>query len=242
MTSLLKATWIAPLVSVVLLVGMWIEGRFHAIPAANIETYHGAIRRAADDIPYEIEVRAAGAKRPERWHGEDREIPVSSITLLKPNVTKALEYRNLTTGESATFVMVQCADARDMGGHYPPKCYRAHGFREGGRDAREIVVDDRTFQVSVYDFTLENGGEYQERTIYNFFVMPDGSVQRGLGGVRKAAADRHARPLGAAQFQVIFNDPMTESRRDEVFRAVVSGILLDGSPYSLLDAVGAGER
>ena len=62
-----------------------------------------------------------------RWVGQDKEVPKEAQKLLRPN---AILSRIYTSAASPTtwIVVVHCSDARDLDGHYPPKCYPAHGW------------------------------------------------------------------------------------------------------------------
>lgn len=216
----------APLLSLLLLGGIWLDRHLFHLPPGDPAAYHAMVCEVADRLPRNIG----------EWVGTDVEPPESAVSLLNPNVLRGVRFENPTTKERVSLTFVQCRDARDMTGHWPPVCYPAHGWTQRGAEKKEIVVDGSRIPVTIYRFTVEAIDRYQEILIYNFFARPDGVVEDGRGGVRRAAEDPRMKVFGAAQFQVVFEPSMPEGRREEVFRTVVRGL----SP--LLDAWSPGSR
>src|SRR5688500_20314095 len=118
----LAFTVTAPLLSLGLLAGIFAEQRTHLKPA-DAEPYHARARAAVDQVPYFIGT----------WTGQDDEIPVAAQKLLRPNAILMRTFVDSSPGDyrskyrSASLPIVECREARDMVGHYPPICYRPHG-------------------------------------------------------------------------------------------------------------------
>lgn len=202
-------------VSLLLIGGIWLEHQMFHLPAGDAAEYHERIKAVADQLPLRI-----GA-----WSGTKVDPPQAAITLLRPNLTFGREYVNAETGEHVRLMIVQCRDARDMGGHWPPVCYPAHGWTLRDSAEQRLLVDTLTIPVSMYRFTMESIEQYTEIVIYGFFMRPDGILESGRDGVRRAAEDPRLKIFGAAQMQVAFDASMDKGRRDEVFRDLVAGVL-----------------
>jgi len=204
--------WMAPLLTLLLFVGIWGETRaFHA-PSGDATAYHALVRASAANLPYRFG----------DWEGDDIPLPQAAVTLLKPNVLLGRRFENARTGEHVTLLLVQCRDARDMGGHYPPICYPAHGWALREKKQAKVHVDGRTASMMVYRFTFESPERFSEHVIYSFFILPNGRIDSGRDGVDRVAADARAKLFGAAQLQVVFDGSMSEERRNEVFGELVS--------------------
>jgi hypothetical protein len=216
--------YLPPVIGLCLLAGIWADRRLFHLPVGDPGAYHAFVRAVADHLPY----------RTGAWVGTDEEMPPSAIAMLKPNLLLCRRFRNTASRETATFMIVQCRDARDMGGHYPPVCYPAHGWTLQGTQVRHLRVHGTPIPVSVYRFVRESIEDYAEIVIYNFFVRPDGSLESGRGGVREAASNPRMKPFGAGQVQLMFGPTMPAARRDEIFR------LLVGNAFPVVDAIRKG--
>lgn len=192
-------------------------------PAA-IEAYHASVKSVASEFPVNSGV----------WTGHDVDLPPSAIKLLRPNAIVARQYRTEARGgASATLMVVQCEDIRDMQGHYPPNCYPAHGW-----DAGPVTEGARVGELpaSRYEFSRMVGNQAAAMTVYNLFVMPTGDVTGSMDAVRKAGADYGLRPYGAAQLQILIGGDVDESEHQWILdemRAIaepVLGLLLSGAP------------
>ena len=206
-----------------LLAGVGLSGRAATDPAA-VEAYHGTIRDAAAAFPVDFGV----------WIGHEVDVPPSATQLLRPNAIVAREYRTEAMGgASATLMLVQCADIRDMQGHYPPNCYPAHGWTRGDADA-----DARFGPLPAvrYEYTQRVGTQDRAITVYNLFVMPTGEVALSMNAVGKAGADYLLRPYGAAQVQVVIGGEIDRERHPWILSqmheiaAPVLEVLLAGAP------------
>jgi hypothetical protein len=206
-----------------LLMGAAFSDRATKDPVA-INAYHASVKEAVAAFPVSIGV----------WSGHDVDLPPSAIKLLRPNAIVAREYRTESNGGvSATLMIVQCADIRDMQGHYPPNCYPAHGWDSGA-----ITTGARIggLPATRYEFSRMVGNRAAAMTVYNLFVMPTGHVTGSMDEVRKAGADYGLRPYGAAQLQILIGNGVDESLHawvlDEM-RAIaepVLAVLLAGAP------------
>lgn len=216
-----------PLLSVVvggiMLGAIALSDRATKDPAA-IDAYHASVREAVADFPVNAGV----------WIGHDVELPPSAIKLLRPNAIVAREYRTESHGGlSATLMIVQCEDIRDMQGHYPPNCYPAHGWDAGATSTGSRVGPLPAWR---YEFSRVAGNRAAAMTVYNLFVMPTGEVTGSMDAVRKAGADYGLRPYGAAQLQVLIGEDADELMHqwilDEMFAIAdpVISVLLAGAP------------
>jgi hypothetical protein len=183
---------------------------FH-LPPADATAYHARVREAAATLPYNI-----GA-----WLGTDTPVPPSAVALLRPNVILSRQYQDVRTGRTATLLVVQCEDARDLLGHYPPVCYVAHGWSMRGKVPRERQVDGRLIPVTDYTFTSTRIDRASELRIDNFMVLPDGQVCRDMDAVETVAQDYRRKFFGAAQIQIITDTQWSDDDRDDLFRQLI---------------------
>lgn len=167
------------------------------------------------------------------WVGRPGTIPRSAVELLNANEAISISFRHIATGESVELVLVHCADARDLIGHYPPVCYPAHGWThqsteevslsglaadENGSEEQEPgPLVGRELPCSYYRFERINEGYSHSMSVLNYMVLPDGRIGRSMDIVTRAASDLTQRGKGAMQVQVLFRDPtMTDKRRLEI--------------------------
>lgn len=172
---------------------------------------------------------------------EKPEPPPSASQLLRPNAIAAKVLRNETSGKQATLIIVQCRDARDMAGHYPPNCYPAHGWQvkgeplapesvsmsfgehavgsDGGNGAaREPLL----IPYQVYEFKRAGGVIREKRIrIFSFFAIPGRGLVPDIKYVKEAAEDYRVRPYGAAQIQVIVDGYEDEAESRRIFEDVM---------------------
>lgn len=190
---------LAYILTPLLLLGIALERRTFVAPA-DAAPYHEAVRAAIALIP-----RQVGP-----WIGADAEVPEPAQRLLRPNAILARQFQRTDPAASASLVVVQCRDTRDLIGHYPPVCYPAHGWIAGGMDDLEMEVDGDATPVRRYEFTRSSWGRESSLVVYSFFVIPGQGRVRGMDAVGRAAADYSRRHFGAAQVQVVFADPPAE--------------------------------
>jgi hypothetical protein len=155
------------------------------------------------------------------WVSLDAPIPEAAITMLRPNLTISRKYSNIETGEEATLLLVQCRDARDLFGHYPPVCYAAHGFKVIESSARDWQLDGLTIHGMEYTFTSTRPDVMTSMVIYDFMILPNGKTCRDMDGVYASARDPQRRQLGAAQLQILLSPTMPQEQRDALFLSLV---------------------
>lgn len=199
----MKGPFLSVLVSAVMLTGIGLAGR-ERIDKAAVERYHQSVKAAAGRFPLDF-----GS-----WTGHEVELPPSATQLLRPNAIVAREYQTREHGGvSVTLMLVQCADTRDMQGHYPPNCYPAHGWEAGGMGASDIEEGAvfGSIPAARYDFFQQIGDDVRRIRVYNLFVLPSGATTTSMDEVREASADYQVRPYGAAQVQVLLDGAIPES-------------------------------
>ncbi|HYO11379.1 MAG TPA: hypothetical protein VER17_20610 [Tepidisphaeraceae bacterium] len=211
-----------PLLSVGLLAGIVAEQRTHLKPQ-DVEPYHARAAAAIGEIPYIMGT----------WTGEDKKVPLAAQKLLRPNVILSRAYVDSSPSQashvarSASLLVVQCRDSRDMVGHYPPICYRAQGKTQDEKYSgpRDWQVGGKTISGYEYQFTEVWHGQTFRTTVYNFLIVPGRGIVRDMKGVEEAAEDYQQRHYGAAQFQVVFGGLASADRsreeRDEMFAALI---------------------
>jgi hypothetical protein len=217
------------LIAASMLVGVAFSQRV-SIDHDAVAAYHARMKRVIQSMPIDH-----GA-----WTSSEVPIPPSATKLLRPNALIAREYRTQENGGvTATILVVQCADIRDMQGHYPPNCYPAHGWSE---DEQAADASFGSLDAVRYEFVRSTGKQGSGITVYNLFVLPSGRVTHSMDAVRKAGADYVVRPYGAAQIQVVINSGVARERHawvlDEMYTIArpVLDALLGGA-----QAVGKGE-
>jgi len=226
----------APLLSVGLLAGIFAEQRTHLKPQ-DVEPYHARAKAAVDQVPYFIGT----------WSGQDDEIPVAAQKLLRPNAILNRRFVDSTPGADgrttyryASLLIVQCRDSRDMVGHYPPICYRAHGLSidEKSCGPRDWTVNGKTIPGYEYHFTEVLAGRSTRTTVYNFLIVPGRGIVRDMKGVEQAAEDYQQRYYGAAQFQVVFQSEGSAERSREERDAIFATLM--GPNIQLLETLTSG--
>ncbi len=216
-----------PILAATLLAGIVNEQRRHIKPA-DVEPYHARAKAAMDAVPYVIG----------EWTGRDDEITPAAQKLLRPNaiLNRAYQTPPGRFHREASLLIVQCRDSRDMVGHFPPICYRAHGMTAEsfpGCSAkveaglwRDWPVGNETIPGVEYRFTHRRHGEFWRTTVYNFFIVPQKGMVRDMQGIADAAEDYQQRYYGAAQFQVVFtslaSEDLSQAGHDEIFATLLT--------------------
>lgn len=213
--------------------------------SAAIGAEHLARPRAGDAAPFHARVRQAAEKIPRTLPGgwvsdEDMKLDEAAIALLQPNSTLQRLYKNPESGMSFILLLVQCRTARDMGGHYPPVCYRGKGYDPVGSASGtrfQCHVGARTIAGVDYSFNKYFAGRSENIVVRNLIIMPDGRFAQDIQQVRSAAADYLRQYYGAAQIQLVFNaDNVPASERDAIFSSLMNEV------QPLLDALTSGGK
>jgi hypothetical protein len=210
-------------VTLLLLGGLTAESMSRPKPK-DAEPFHQRVRQVCDEMP-----RAIG-----EWVGTDIAIPPAAVALLRPNAIVHRRFVQQSTGRRSDFLLVQCRDARDMLGHYPPVCYPAHGWTQRSATPVEWQVEPKTFQGMEYEYTRVEEGQTITCVVSNLIILPDGRVARGMDDISKVAADYLRQFYGAAQIQIVVDAGV----RLEARREIVSMVL--GAHVQLLETLSSG--
>jgi len=219
--------WLAGAIAAAMLVGVTVHG--HSFPSGrNAEPYHAAVRDAAMQLP----------RRIGPWVGRDTEMPEAAIALLRPNVMLSRRYQHERTGRSFELLLVQCADARDMEGHFPPVCYPAFGWNQAEADPQVFQIDGLSVAAMEYKFMRQtSGGRRYGAWVNNIILLPQGRFATTMSEIRRLAGTYSDRFFGAAQVQLIFDDRWTQSQRRQVTEQVLTPLrplmelILSGSTF-----------
>jgi len=214
-----------PGLCLLLLAGLVAEANTRVKPS-DAEPFHRQAYAAIHSIPAIMEQG--------QWISQDEPEPPTATALLRPNAILSRRYlKRLPDGQilSAGVLIVQCKDARDMQGHYPPRCYPANGAEMVGPPLpRTWVINGVSIGGMEYHFTQLTEGRNQALCVYNFFVIPEipglasGAV-RGIcpdiTAVYQSGEDYQRRYFGAAQFQFVFPGELSQPSRDQIFASLM---------------------
>jgi len=229
---------VAPVLSIGLLAGMNVEHGGYVKPQ-NADAYHRwaqsaiGLQTGKDTDPQGSVPHIIGD-----WTGEEVEIPTAAQQLLRPNAILSRLYRDNSANKNrlriASLLIVQCADPRDMLGHYPPVCYKAFGETLAFEQPRQWNVRGLKIDGMEYEFNRVVPGRKMTRVVYNFIVVPGKSIVRDMESLGKASEFYQQRYFGAAQIQVVVpvdasNNERTDADReadrkdlDRVFAELIS--------------------
>ncbi|MGH7213913.1 MAG: hypothetical protein ACREIT_04040 [Tepidisphaeraceae bacterium] len=231
---------VAPACSVAVLGAVVAENSRHVKPE-NVEPYHRWARQAIGLQVTKIGVEdsetthtasaeeAIAGQVPfiiDTWTGREDQIPAAAQQLLKPNAILSRTYVDndpaMNHYREAAFLIVQCRDSRDMIGHYPPICYKAHGEKmEGPGKQRKWQFDDLPIHGMEYEFSRHANGRTYKRIVYNFLIVPGRQIVPDMDGLLAASEYRYQRYYGAAQFQLVMSAQLPREERDEIFKALI---------------------
>lgn len=208
-------------VTLSLLGGLWFEKSLFHLPRGDAEPYHERIRTESDQMPYQIG----------DWIGIDVEIPPAAITLLKPNALINRRFKHQQTGKMVSMLVIQCGDARDLLGHYPPVCYVSGGWVQLSATPVDWQINDLTIRGVEYEFERSTFERSSRIIVDNFMILPSGVTARDMDAVNTAAQDYRRKFYGAAQFQFVFSENSSSDERNEIVPAFINANL------PLLDAI-----
>ena len=211
--QMLLKSLIAPAVGLLLVAGLVLERQTWPQPK-DADAYHARVAEAIRDVPEQI----AG------FNSEPVELPNAAVTLLRPNEILSRRYRDPQTGRSFQFLIVHCRDARDMVGHYPPRCYPNSGWEM--IEHRLPTLDDAATAGSAtwadrhvhYAFEQHLPGSSARLHVANLIVLPDGTFGQTMSDVNRIARNRQFRVYGAAQLQFVFHGDFSSAHRQEIVR------------------------
>ncbi len=179
--------------------------------SVDAEPYHLHVREAAVAVPYQFA----------SWLGVDVPVPQGAINLLKPNVVISRRFEELGTGRRVSVLLVQCKDARDILGHFPPICYPGQGWTLISSTPRDWKIDGAPIHGTSYVFNPGTSGMGQRVVIDNFMLLPDGSTAPDMDAVEIAAQDARRKYFGAAQVQLVYDPSLSQQDREEMLGTFV---------------------
>jgi hypothetical protein len=227
--KLSTGTWLWPAVAILMLGGIVAEARTHLKPA-DADKHLEQCRLAILAVPTTI----VGPYGTWSGSGAGAEIPAAATNLLHPNVILSRKYvRAGDEAESVSFLIVDCGDARDLQGHYPPNCYPAQGQNKISSTPRIWHLKDMDVSGIEYHFApRDQVGD--EEVVYNFFVTPhvpgamvshhklDGVICPDMDSIYASGEDYQRRWFGAAEFQLVSTVQMSQEQRDNAFIDLLS--------------------
>ncbi len=206
---------LAPVLAAGLLLGM-AAVNFSFPTAEDAEDYHQRVLTLTEAAP-----TAFG-----NWTSRPVEIPPSAVELLRPNAILSRTFTDRAGRREASFLIVQCRDARDLSGHWPPNCYKANGYTAVSADPVTWTVDGAEFPGIEYVFEIDTAGKSSRIVVSNFMILPGVGYVRDMHDVREAGADHRRRFFGAAQLQVVTVAAYSDAQR----RAIVGELITPHLP------------
>lgn len=177
--------------------------------------YHARAKTAIDAFPYVIGY----------WTGSDEKVPPAAIKLLRPNALVSRRYACHSPDAHspiwADLLISQCADSRDMAGHFPPICYPSNGEPQLNARRFHLLAGDMMIDGTEYEFAASPDQGIERKSVYNFFVVPGRGIFPDIAAVRAAAGNYQRRCFGAAQFQVVMDADQPREARDGVFITLI---------------------
>lgn len=198
---------ITPLVTIGLLAAVGVDQAGRQVVPAGVEAYHKRVRESEALIPYNIG----------NWIGTDATFRQETLNILDANSIVSRGYRNLTTGTTATLLLVQCADARSLLGHYPPVCYPSQGWSEISSEVVSLPPEYGSFSGTKYLFSYKLLDHSDSLEVLHFTVLPDGQLAPDMGLLDKAARDRRYTFCGGASVQFVISSGLSEVERSESY-------------------------
>lgn len=203
-------TFAAPVLALALIGALVLERQSWPQPE-DASDYHARVAEAIRAVPDEID----------GWASEPVELPQAAVTLLRPNEILSRRYRDPETGRSFQWLIIHCLNARDMVGHYPPRCYPANGWQMISSERRPESTSPAGAahaELPRVDYTFEQHlpGASARLNVANLIVLPDGTFGHTMRDVNRIAADRQLRVYGAAQMQFVFHGDFSGSEREQI--------------------------
>jgi hypothetical protein len=179
--------------------------------APDSEPYHAAIREAARLTPLNFG----------QWVGREIAVPKGVVAVLQPNVLMSRQFQGVKSEPQISLLIVQCADARELLGHYPPTCYRSQGWVQQRAKQRDWAIDGLKISGMEYQFISGGAKGVKEVVINNFMILPDGTTCPDMKAVNAAAKNFRRRSFGAAQVQMVSSASMTADERRDAWELVI---------------------
>ncbi len=219
MTSIINNTlgnWLAPALSAAILIATAAFGLAGVEGGREADAFHDQVRASIESVPYKID----------RWIGADVEAAAAATRLLKPVKLMQRRYTDPASGRGFSLLIVYCGDTRDMLGHYPPRCYPAHGWKSESVAPASFELAGFSFPATSYSFSRSTVGLDQTMGVFNFFALPAGDERlvADMQAVNRASQSRSGVKLGAAQIQILFSEDFTAAERAEIRRDVLAAL------------------
>ncbi|MBB6431411.1 exosortase-associated EpsI family protein [Algisphaera agarilytica] len=183
---------------------------------------------AADAVPYHAKVLDLSENAPTAfgpWESRPIDVPAAAVQLLRPNAMLSREFGDHAGNRYASVLVVQCMDARDLSGHWPPNCYKAAGYTQietVPRTWAPLTAEGSDIRGIEYTFDRETTEGLQRMVVANFLIVPGAGMVPDMASVRDAGADPQRRSLGAAQVQVVTDGSYTQAERDAIFAELLA--------------------
>lgn len=184
--------------------------------SADVERYQSSIRSAASLVPTRLGT----------WIGQDVDVPVQALAVLKPNVMISRRYTNVESGTVAGLMLVHCGNAHHMVGHFPLRCYPARGWVLQSAEARDWDAAGIKITGSEYHFhldTLSNHADEQSIVVVNCLLRPNGQILRDMDSMSRTIIGAGGAASGAGQLQVYFDASVPRSQRDAAVETILGG-------------------
>jgi hypothetical protein len=180
----------------------------HFRPAPDSKEYHNRVQKVAQQlVPNTVKFGD--------WNGVEQPVDYSAVTILHPNVMVSRGFRNAMTGLSVGFLFVDCEDARDTIGHYPPICYPSQGWTVEGKEPKDWELPHMTIHGMEYTFVRSVFDGSGTLVVDDFFVLPGAGTNPDRDQVIQAAGDLQRRFYGVAQVQLVFPTESNAQQRDQ---------------------------
>jgi hypothetical protein len=215
----MSATNLPRIIAAVMLAAMAVHHYLTVRMPAGIEEYDQRIRAAAAQVPDHIGP----------WVSTDEAVPTQAVNTLRPNLIISRRYVNLETGVSVGLLIVHCADAHHMVGHYPLRCYPLRGWQLQSSQQRDWTAGDRTITGMEYHFTMSGDdsgmgpvGPDRAIVVDNCLLRP-GMILRDMDGLSKSIVGASGPAMGAAQIQVYCSPNLSQAQLDVAVKTLVEG-------------------
>jgi hypothetical protein len=213
-------------ISTVLLASAWVEKQAMRTPSVEAQAYQQRVVQRAARIPASFGL----------WIGQEREFSRTAARLLHPNVAISRVFHHMVSGDDVGFLFVQCSDARDLLGHYPPACYPAQGWIPRQTGPLDVKLDGIELDGRRYAFESSGAdGAHYAIVVRHVIILPDGRTCADMDQVDRAARDHRSKFFGAAQLQVVCDADMPAERQQQAFADIV------GAYMPLIDVIRSGE-
>ena len=212
----MSSTVIYRSLALVLLAGIAIQRYATGHQSESVEKYQDNIRAAAAAIP----------SRLGSWVGEDVEVPVQALAVLKPNVMLSRRYTNVENGVVAGLMLVHCANTHHMAGHFPLRCYPARGWTVRSAEQRDWNAGGIRITGSEYQFHFDavaNRSPEQTMVVVNCLLRPNGQILRDMDSMSKTIVGAGGAASGAGQLQVYFDSSVPRAQRDAAVDELLAG-------------------